>query len=78
VISPDALVVAGATVFVLGAQQWFMHRQNRREYKRWMQLLSFLLEEYSLHRHEKDGSISYPRIKLGSAVNGKMRGEEYT
>lgn len=77
-ISADALTVAGATVLVLGAQQWFMHRQNRKQSKAWMDLLAFLLEEYSLHRHEKDGTISFPKVKLGRPVNGKLRLDDYT
>jgi hypothetical protein len=30
------------------------------------------LKEYPLHRHEPDGkTISYPKVRLGSAVNCK-------
>ncbi len=77
-ISPDALVVAGATIAVLGLQQWRTQRQNRKQNERWTQLLSILLTEYPLHRHDKNGDISYPKVKLGSAINGKVRVDDYT
>lgn len=77
-ISPDALVVAGATIAVLGLQQLLMHRQNRRDSKEWIRLLSYILEEYPLHRHEKDNSISYPKVKLKRPPNGKIEFEHFT
>lgn len=77
-ISGDALLLASATVAVLGGQQWFLHWQNRKQYEDWIKLLSFLLKEYPLHRHDADGKISFPKVKLSSHINGKIRLDEYT
>jgi hypothetical protein len=66
-----AIVGSGAgTVFLLGLQQWLMHKANQRK-------IDFILTEYPPHSHREDpgemlceNGIRYPKVRFNGG-NGR-------
>ena len=72
--SGESIITGLGVILTLGTQQWYMHKQNRKEIVKRDQRLGFILDEHPPHSHGEIGDtplkptgIKYPKVKLNGA-----------
>jgi len=68
-ISPDTIIIALVSSIPAVITLLTLHHRNTRRYQR----LWFMLGEYPLHRHGKDGEVHYPE---GNVRNDDIEGRK--
>lgn len=72
VISADTIIIALVSSIPVVITLTLLHQANSRRYQR----LWFLLGEFPLHRHSKNGDIHYPKgVIRDQDIEGRKREE---